>query len=104
MVRITSAVVLLVMAALPARAEDVVRVVIDKYRFEPAVVTVKAGTVVEWVNDEKRTSHSILLDGQPESDRLFPGETYRARFDTVGRFGYRCGPHPDMIGTVEVVR
>lgn len=88
-----------------ARGQDaVVQVVIDKYRFEPAAVSVAPGTVVEWVNAEKRTSHSVIVEGQPESDRLFPGETYRFRFDAPGRYVIRCGPHPDMMGTVEVTR
>lgn len=91
--------------AFPAWGQQAsVQVVMDKYRFEPQTVTVKPGTVVEWVNREKRTSHSVIVDGQPESDRLFPGETYRYRFDTPGRFTIRCGPHPDMVGTVEVAR
>lgn len=94
----------LLVSAFPALGQQVVRVVIDTYRFEPQVVTVAPGTVVEWVNQEKRTSHSVIVDGQPESDRLFPGETFRTRFDTPGRFTIRCGPHPDMVGTVEVTR
>lgn len=89
----------------PAWGQDAaVRVVIDKFRFEPPVVTVAPGTVVEWVNAEKRTSHSVIVQGQPESDRLFPGEVHRFRFDAPGRYSIRCGPHPDMVGTVEVAR
>lgn len=96
---------LLSLLAVPAWGQDaVVRVVIDKYRFEPPAVNVAPGTVVEWVNLEKRTSHSVIVEGQPESDRLFPGETYRFRFDAPGRYSVRCGPHPDMMGTVEVTR
>ena len=104
MLRALTGVVLLSLLALPVRAEEVVTVAIDKYRFEPKTVSVRPGTVVEWRNDEKRTSHSVIVQGQPESDRLFPGETYRFRFDTPGRYEIRCGPHPDMMGTVEVTR
>ncbi|MGE5515689.1 MAG: plastocyanin/azurin family copper-binding protein [Bacteroidota bacterium] len=97
--------VALSLLAVPAWGQEAtVRVVIDKYRFEPQAVTVVPGTVVEWVNAEKRTSHSVIVEGQPESDRLFPGEVYRFRFDTPGRYSIRCGPHPDMVGTVEVAR
>ncbi len=104
MIRKLAPVALLLLAAVPARGEEVVRVVMDRYRFDPLAVTVGPGTVVEWLNAEKRTSHSVIVEGQPESDRLFPGETYRHRFDTPGRFTIRCGPHPDMVGTVEVAR
>lgn len=96
---------LLSLLAVPALGQEaVVRISIDKYRFEPATVTVKPGTVVEWVNEEKRTSHSVVVQGHPESDRLFPGESYRFRFDDPGRYTIRCGPHPDMQGFVEVAR
>ncbi|HTH15104.1 MAG TPA: plastocyanin/azurin family copper-binding protein [Magnetospirillum sp.] len=104
MERLLLAGLVLPLLALPAWGQEVVRVVIDTYRFQPQAVTVKPGTVVEWVNQEKRTSHSVLLDGHPESDRLFPGETFRWRFDTPGVYPYHCGPHPEMTGTVEVTR
>ncbi len=94
----------LLLAASPAGAGEEGRVVIDKYRFEPPLVTVKPGATVEWVNAEKRTSHSIVVEGQPESERLFPGEVHRQRFDRPGRFTYRCGPHPEMVGAVVVAR
>lgn len=88
-----------------AHAEDgVVTVSIREHRFEPATLTVKAGTTVRWVNEEKRTSHSILFKGEGgfESERLFPGEQWQRRFDRPGRFAYTCGPHPEMNGVVEV--
>lgn len=105
MIRKLALVALLSLPAVSAGAQDaVVRVVIDKYRFEPPAVTVRPGTVVEWVNAERRTSHSVIVQGQPESERLFPGESTRFRFDEPGTYSIRCGPHPDMAGTVEVAR
>lgn len=104
MMRATAIGLVLSLSALPASGQEVVRVFIDKYRFEPPVVTVAPGTVVEWVNAEKRTSHSVIVQGQPESERLFPGESTRFRFDEPGTYSIRCGPHPDMAGTVEVAR
>lgn len=93
----------LLLAAIPALGGEVVRVGIDKYRFEPDRVRVGPGTVVEWLNGEKRTSHTILFEDGEESDRLFPGDSFRKVFDTPGRYPYRCGPHPEMTGIVEVV-
>lgn len=89
----------------PALAADpVVTVVVQDMRFEPASVVVKAGTVVRWVNREKRTSHSVLFTGADgfESERFLPDEQYERRFDKPGRYAYVCGPHPDMKGVVEV--
>lgn len=100
--RIKVATALFSLLAAPAWGDEVVQVVIDKYQFQPRTVTVRPGTVVEWLNAEKRTSHSVIVEGQPESERLFPGESFRFRFDRPGRFPIRCGPHPDMMGMVEV--
>ncbi len=95
--------VFLFLAAFPALGGETVRVVIDKYRFQPDVVRVAPGTVVEWLNGEKRTSHSVLFEGEGESDRLFPGDSFRKTFDKPGRYPYTCGPHREMKGVVEVV-
>jgi len=103
MVRQALAGLVLSLAMTPAVAQETVRIVIDKYRFEPPAVTVKLGTVVEWVNAEKRTSHSVLVEGGQESERLFPGDVYRRRFDRPGYYAYRCGPHPEMVGSVEAI-
>lgn len=95
-----------VLAAAPvARAQaPVATVSIEQYRFVPAEIRVKAGTVVRWENAEKRVSHSILFTGPGgfESERIFPGERYERRFDRAGRYPYTCGPHPEMQGVVVV--
>lgn len=96
---------LVAMTALsPAWAGESVRVGIDKNLFMPKTLTVRPGTTVEWVNDEKRTSHSVFFEaeGLEESDRLFPGESWKRSFDKPGRYPYRCGPHPEMVGVIEV--
>ena len=91
-------------AALPAAAQGVVEVRIDKYQFVPKEVRVKPGTTVKWINDEKRTSHSVLFTGAGgfESERMFPGESWERVFDKPGTYPYTCGPHPEMNGVVEV--
>lgn len=82
-------------------AEHEVR--IADYRFEPMELRVRAGDTVIWVNDEKRTSHSVLFIGRgEESERFFPGERWSRAFPEAGRFEYRCGPHPEMLGVVIV--
>ena len=90
-----------------SEAEGVEVVLMYKYNFCPAELTVKAGTTVRWVNVDKRTSHSVLLkDGsEPESDRIFPEETVEMTFLTPGQQDYLCGPHwetQNMIGMVTV--
>ena len=86
-------------------AQNTVDVRVEGNLFQPAAVSILAGDTVRWVNHEKRTSHSVLLPAAlgGESERFFPDESWQKRFDTPGQFAYRCGPHPDMTGTVNVV-
>lgn len=94
------------LAALPllTRAAETVEIAISDYRFQPAELTIKVGTTVRWVNNEKRTSHSILFTGEggSESERFFPGESWQRTFDNPGVYIYTCGPHPEMSGRIEV--
>lgn len=85
-------------------AQNVAEVSIRDYKYNPMELTVKAGTTVRWINQEKRVSHSILFKGPDgfESDRIFPGEFYERKFDKPGRYPYGCGPHPEMSGLVIV--
>lgn len=85
--------------ALAEAAEQVVS--ISGYRFSPETVRIRPGDTVRWVNQEKRTSHSVVIDGQ-ESERFFPGESWEKRFEVVGEFRYHCGPHPEMKGVALV--
>jgi len=86
--------------------EDGVTVVtMYKYNFCPAAITVPVGTTVRWVNVDKRTSHSVIVPGKPESDRAFPEEAIEFTFLVPGDQDYLCGPHWEtqkMIGMVQV--
>lgn len=89
-----------------ADAEGVVVVKMYKYNFCPAAITVPVGTTVRWANVDKRTSHSVKVPGEPESDRAFPEEVIEFTFLTEGDQDYLCGPHWEtqkMIGMVTVV-
>ncbi|MBP6899291.1 MAG: cupredoxin domain-containing protein [Burkholderiaceae bacterium] len=78
---------------------------IHGHRFEPATLSIAAGSTVRWINDEKRSSHSVRFaaEGGLESERLLPGEHWERRFDQPGRYAYDCGPHPEMRGLIEVL-
>lgn len=79
-----------------------VEVLIDKNRYEPPSVTVKAGDTVVWRNAETRTSHDVAFDDGVQSERLMPEDQYRRTFATPGRYRYHCVPHPHMKGEVVV--
>ena len=85
---------------LPAAEREVVLL---GYQFSPAELRIKRGDKVTWVNQEKRVSHSVLFLGSgEESERFFPGERWSRVFTLPGRYEYRCGPHPEMLGVVIV--
>ncbi len=86
-------------------ATGVTEVSIKKFKFIPAEITVKVGTKVRWVNNEKRQYHSVWFQeaGEKPSEYFFPDETYEQTFDKVGTFPYTCEPHPEMLGVVKVV-
>ena len=81
-------------------------VVIKDYEFIPQHITTSKGQTITWENQEKRQYHSVwfeaLGEDQPE-DYLFPEDTYERTFAETGKFPYRCGPHPEMTGSVTVV-
>jgi plastocyanin len=87
-----------------AAAGETVDVRIVGYKYFPAELKVKPGTTVRWINGEKRVSHSILFVGPGgfESERIFPDESWSRTFEQPGSYRYRCGPHPEMEGVVEV--
>lgn len=92
-------------AAVPAVAAETHEVSIQDYRFQPNSLRIKVGDTVRWTNREKRTSHSVLFVGSPmlESERMFPDDTWSRQFDAPGSYPYRCGPHAEMEGRIDVV-
>lgn len=95
--------ILLATASLRVLAAEV-EIGIAGYRFHPPAVKIAVGDTVRWINQEKRTSHSVFFTAESlESERMFPGESWSRRFDVPGIYPYRCGPHPEMQGAVRVV-
>ena len=80
-------------------------VIIKDFKFIPQQITIKRGQTLSWENHEKRQYHSVWFEAlgeeEPE-DYLFPDESYEREFKEAGTFPYRCGPHPEMTGTVHV--
>ena len=102
----TVAILLLTLVGSVAVAGDeVVLVVIKDFKFIPQDVRIKPGQTIRWENQEKRQYHSVWFEAlgeeEPE-DYLFPDDSYERRFDATGSFTYRCGPHPEMIGSITV--
>jgi plastocyanin len=84
-------------------------VLMYKHTFCPPALTVRRGTVIRFLNVDRRTSHSFWFRdaGRPESDRYFPGEGTTLDVDLPpGEHIYLCGPHWEnegMTGTLTVL-
>lgn len=80
-------------------------ILIKNFAFDPPALTVKAGTVVTWMNQDG-ASHTIVSEtGSPEaftSSPLSTGQSYSFTFSRPGTYPYHCSIHPSMTGTVIV--
>lgn len=75
---------------------------INTWKFEPAEITVTAGSTVTWRNDGK-LDHTATADNKAfDSGNLSPGKDFKFTFSTPGEFTYNCTPHPFMTGVVKV--
>jgi len=72
----------------------------EDFAFEPATVTVEAGTIVRWENDGSQP-HNTTGNGW-SSDNLDPDQAFERTFTTPGTFPYVCTLHEGMQGTVVV--
>ena len=93
------------MAASPAASQAPAAsdaITIQNFAFAPASLTVKSGATVTWTNMDS-PKHSVKWDdGTTGSDPLATGATYTRTFATAGTFGYVCGIHASMKGTIVV--
>jgi plastocyanin len=71
--------------------------------YEPAEVTVEAGTTVAWRNTGT-VAHTVTAeDGSFSSPNLKPGSTWEWTFAAPADAPYHCSPHPWMRAVVHVV-
>jgi len=78
---------------------------ISGFTFGPAVVKVTAGQPVTWTNADDSPHQVTVTDkGGQRTPVLLKGESTTLVFKEAGTFGYICGLHPAMKGTVEVTK
>ena len=75
-------------------------VTIQNFAFNPATLTVKAGTTVTWTNKDS-TTHKIKSDTFNSGD-LNQNDTFQFQFNNTGTFNYSCAIHPSMTGQIIV--
>jgi plastocyanin len=81
---------------------------IENMSFVPSTITVSAGTVVTWTNNDSMahtvTSDTGLFDSQSilAAGLYTSGGTFTFTFATAGTYLYHCTAHPTMTGKVIV--
>ena len=79
---------------------------IRDFKFEPATLTVDAGDIVEWQNDDI-LPHTATADGEGQkaafdSGTIQTGAAWRFVARNKGRYNYTCTLHPNMDGKLIV--
>jgi len=86
--------------------------------YEPPVISITVGDSITWYNDD-REGHTVTSgagsgrfgwmddnfgtpDGEFDSGRFMPGESWAIKFEESGTFSYFCTIHPWMEGVVIV--
>ena len=85
-----------------APAANANEIVIQNFAFEPATLTVKAGTKVTWVNRDEEPHTATATDKRFNSKTLENGDTFSTEFNQPGTYKYYCALHPKMTGQVIV--
>jgi plastocyanin len=91
----------------PMTGGEEVEIVMQNTTFQPAEITIQAGTRVTWSNDDP-FPHTVTSGtrGDPtdlfDSGNLGGGQSFSYTFEEAGTYEYFCGIHPGMAGTVIV--
>ncbi len=75
-------------------------VVIKDFTFDPGTLAVKAGTAVNWTNEDYAV-HTVKSESFA-SGNLTKGDRFEFTFANKGSYGYYCVQHPFMKGTIIV--
>ena len=95
---------LLSLIAMPALASDPISIGIDNFVFNPAAITVSAGTTIVWTNRDD-IPHTVTDAAHPPGFRsaaLDTDDSFSFTFMKPGTYRYFCSLHPHMQGTVVV--
>ena len=71
------------------------------FNFMPATITATAGKPIRILNTDD-SPHFIVVAGGPKTEVVLRGQSTTMTIDKAGSYGYICGLHPSMKGTIEV--
>lgn len=86
--------------AAPAAAPATVH--IANFRFGPQTLTVPAGTIVTFVNDDEEPHNVTAADRSYRSPILPTGARFAHQYAAPGDYPYFCALHPHMTGHIVV--
>ena len=84
-----------------ASAADAI-VKIDNFTFNPATLTVAAGTTVVWDNGDDIPHSVVATEKAFRSKALDTEDKFSFTFSKAGDYEYICGLHPHMKGKIVV--
>jgi plastocyanin len=76
---------------------------IKNFMFMPMTATVKAGTTIEFINDDDDAHTVTLTDRSVDSGGIDGHDTWSHTFTKTGTFNYICAVHPYMKGVLKVL-
>jgi plastocyanin len=88
--------------AVDATNAETETVSIVNFAFDPAELTVPAGTTVTWENTDTAPHTATAEDGSFDTGRIDQNASASVTFDEPGTFAYVCSFHPNMMGTITV--
>lgn len=89
--------------ATESASAETAKVSINGMQFQPALVTIKAGTSVEWKNMSNMPHTVVSSDGKSlASSQMMNGGTFKHTFKEKGTYTYNCSIHPSMKGQIVV--
>lgn len=81
--------------------EPVTELVIEKFTFKPATLTIPVGTTVTWHNKDS-VSHTVTSRENTFDGGVSHDDTYTYTFKQSGTFEYYCSIHPFMKAKIIV--
>ena len=76
-------------------------VVMEGVAYEPAVLIVKRGDTVMWVNKDP-FPHTVTAPGAFDSHDIPAGASWKYVAHQAGQYAYICRLHPNMKGTLTI--
>jgi plastocyanin len=78
---------------------------IANFVFGPGTIKVPVGQTITWTNADDSPHQVTVVDkGGQRTPVLLKGQSTTLVFNEPGTFGYICGLHPAMKGTIEVTK